>query len=337
MVFYIKTQLKNVLSFLLIITIIEYTVFSVRISNFYSFIVTLLLSITFYINDSKNIFKFGLLYSIIISFLSFYISFDITIFDNVYYYIFNYLKIHLFAIITCLCFKKELDFKSTVTSIFFISLSLVIFDLAKYKFIDKISFYNELSGGLELYLEEYNKTLTNAGINFDSEQIYALFFKVKDIILLLYPSFVVITAFIESFLVYFFTRIIIGSVTQKRFNSQFKLRNFYIGKTLSFLVLILLVISPEGSMFENAVYNFTLVASFIYLINGFAVIEHKVSALIKNNILLYFCMLLILIFSTLTVLILPTINGISIMFIIGITDTTFDYRKIRPKKFLIKK
>jgi len=299
-------------------------------------IVTLLLGSVFYINESDKLFKFGIVYSIIVSFFSFYISFDITIVDNIYYYIFVYLKIHLLAVVLSLCFKKELDMKNTVVFLFSIIILACIFELSKYKFIDKINFSKELSTGIEQYVTDYVKTLENTGLNFDSEQVYNLFFKVKDIILLLYPSFVVIASLIEAYMIYFLSRTVIGSVSRKGFTDDFRLRNFYIGKSLSFIVLIFLLVSTKDSMFENVVYNFTLIASFLYFINGFAVVEYMLNKVIKRNLMLYICMFFILIVSFVTVILLPTINGISIMFIIGITDSSFDYRKLRPKKFFIK-
>ena len=337
MVSKIITKFKNIFSYLLIITIIEYTVFSVRISNFYAFIVILLMGTAFYFFDSKKSTKIGILYSLIIAFLSFYISFDISITDNLYYFVYNYLKIHLFALAVCYGFKKALNFKTALCGIFSVSIFISVLELAKFKYIDNISFSKELSGAIEQYIEMYISTIKTTGLNIDFDQLSEMLFKSKELLLIMYPSLLMIGCFIESFIIYFFSRIIIGLFCKKRFDNEHKFRNFYIGKGLSFIVLILLIASPKGSMFENCVYNFTLIAAFLYFLNGFAVVSYLFNKFIKKDYLLYLCLVFVLFLSVITILILPTVNGISIMFIMGLTDATFDYRKIRRKEFLIKK
>ncbi|NMB07629.1 MAG: DUF2232 domain-containing protein [Tissierellia bacterium] len=142
-------------------------------------------------------------------------------------------------------------------------------------------------------------------------------------ILLQIPSMIMIFSLIMTYINYLISVLILrklgyGIVYIPRF-SRFKLpNNILLGVGIMFLGTFLLKIF-KLSYYETIFMNITLLASFVFFVQGLAVIDYKLKEKKRN---LFLRLIVILFF----ILVLPL--GTYIAFL-GVLDVIFDFRKIR--------
>ena len=178
----------------------------------------------------------------------------------------------------------------------------------------------------------YFQTLQSAGTEFDYTKMYEIINAGKNTVIILIPAILIIVMFISAFIIYEISKYVMVSFTRKTFSDDSKYRNFKINGALSLITIALLLTSAlsDSEMYSNAVLNFSIISSFVYLANGFAVICHYLIKKINNKVLVIISAIAVIIMTFMSVFMISSINGFTIIFFIGLLDTTFDFRKIRP-------
>ena len=258
-------------------------------------------------------------------------SFEIGLFTE---HLINFFDIYLPALVLARLFKiKKISLYESMAGLTLSNIFIVLLSLSKIKFVDKIDISKEFGGELALFFENFKYILTQTpnlpSVNL--EEIDTLLNTVQNTIIMLIPSILIIVCFILSYAELILSKALIGAYTNKKLKNIESFYQIYIGNTISIITLVLLVISfsSSGTQFSFAVFNMAVICSFLYIVNGLAVVYFLLIKKTRKTALSTILLVVVVFVSFLSVSFLPTINGASILFLIGLMDTSMNFRKLK--------
>ena len=113
-----------------------------------------------------------------------------------------------------------------------------------------------------------------------------------------------------------------------------KIKNIFFGYKLNIITLILLIISifVRNTFVSAALYNYFVILAALYFIDGVAVLNHFLNKKIKRPMTAAITTWAIVFLGFITIFAMPAVNGITILFFLGMMDSTRNFRKIRGAK-----
>ena len=246
----------------------------------------------------------------------------------------NFLDIYLPALVLSSLFKiKKINLYESMAGLTLSNIFIVLLGLSKIKFIDKINISKEFGSELALFFDNFKYIITQTpnlpSVNL--EEIDTLLNTVQSTIIMLIPSILIIVCFILSYFELVLSKALIRAYTNKKLNNIESFYQIYIGNTISIITLILLVVSfsSSGTQFSFAVFNMAVICSFLYIINGLAVVYFLLIKKTRKTALSTLILVGVIFVSFMSISFLPTINGVSILFFVGLMDTSMNFRKLK--------
>ena len=324
------TEILNIL----LICLVNYIVMSKDSSSlFVNFVASLVLAVTLCASSSKKA-SFYTVFGVLMAFIIYCASFTFSDTAFIVNGVIRVADLYLPAYVLQLCFKStKAKIGTTVYLVSGANLLVTILDLAKIKYIDKINTAETLEASIGDMIEDYMAVIdTNAVFkDIGAERINELFDSVCKITVMLLPAFYIISCIIIS---YIFIISVRGMLKVYLKEEHEHIEHFYqisVGRMFSniTLILILLAMISGNSYFTAAVYNFAVIAGFIYLINGIAVVYFLMIKKTRNKYAGLILTIALMIFSVISVVTMPSINGFTIMFLIGLLDSSVNFRKLK--------
>ncbi len=231
----------------------------------------------------------------------------------------------------CLC-NKNSKFTSCVKYVSLANLIVLIISLAKTKYIDNINIMSDMDKAFSEIITYYGDIIsanTNL-ININITDINDMLIAVKDGFIMLMPSFYIISSLIIGYIVSALSISIIKSKKQN-FHINNKFNKIYFGRKLNLFTLATIILSfvISNTFINSGLYNFLVILSCLYIVDGLAVLNYFIEKKTKNRFSTRLFTVVLFLFSIFSVVTMPIINGFSIMFFAGMLDSTHDFRKIR--------
>ena len=231
----------------------------------------------------------------------------------------------------CLCDKKS-RFTTCVKYVTGANLIVLIISLAKIKYIDNINMMSEMDKTISEIITYYGDIISaNANlINVNIKDINDLLITAKDGFIMLIPSFLIISSLTIGYVVSFLSVSIIKSKRQN-FHINNKFNKIYFGRKLNVITIITIVLSfiIMNPIINSALYNFLVIMSVLYMVDGLALLNYFIEKKTRNHFITRVSIVVLLLFSLFSIATMPVINGFSILFFAGMLDSTHDFRKIR--------
>ena len=333
-----KTRRINHIFLLMIIALLEYIVFSTHMSGVIVFFACPVVCAVFYALKNKKQTAIYMIFAMLCSLMSYSFVFDLKVIDNLLNYLFAFLQIHLCALVLAYCLKSDnFSFKETLIALTGANLLITIADIAIIRYYHKIDIIDVVNSSIMQITQSSAAMIKSTGVmsGASQQQIIDMFNMARQALVMLIPAVLIIINIVISFVTYEITSIIFKSYIKNRANNQ-KFRLVSVGNSLSVATLLLLILSTlsGSSYFESVVLNFVLVAAFLYMAGGFAIICFYIYKKIKNEAIAMLVSLIVLVFAVVSSSLITSINGLSILFFVGLFDANFDFRKIRKKKKL---
>lgn len=272
--------------------------------------------------------------SILVSFASYYFSTNVHDTNSILNTLISIFDLYCPTYVLYLCLKSEkLGLGKVLYFTTAASIATNLLTLAKIKYFDKVSLIDVIN---EAYDQVSNTYLTVFSSNksfegFNPEQLLSAVDTVRDITVMLLPAFVIIACMVISYIL----MVAVRGMTKIYLGNKYpNVEYFYqatCGKMLSVITIVLVLISFAfgNEYFSSAVYNFAIVACFIYFSVGVSVAYFFIIKKLRNIHLAKICTALLVIASVISVLIMPTFNGLSILFMIGLMDSNVNFRKLK--------
>lgn len=234
-------------------------------------------------------------------------------------------------------FSKSLKFSETLTSSIAIDFIISALFIAYYKYILNINlaeemrnnmsdvFFNQIDLISALYPEAASQLSDAKGQVFRIMYVVTPgivpFFIFLSSILLFLPKYMLSKAFCKKYL-----------IENCKFQGGFDTFSVGIITFIAFLICIAgMTLSTSNLGFMVFLCAF-LCISFIYMLVALSIIDFKLKTKTRSTQKRYLMLLLIIILLVILCAVMPVINPIYIFLLIGITDTFFDIRKLKPKK-----
>ena len=270
----------------------------------------------------------------IISYAMFYITnTDSILLDKMIIMLIEILDLYLPSLFLykCLCDKKS-KFTTCVKYVTVAKLFVVIISLAKTKYIDNVNIMSDIDAAFSEMITYYGDIISaNANlIDKNINDINDLLITAKDGFIMLMPSFLIISSLIIGYVVSALSVSIIKSKIQN-FHINNKFNKIYFGRKLNIITIITLILSfiVTNPFINMGLYNFLVIISILYIVDGLALLNYFIEKKTKNIFLTRLFIVLLIIFSFVSVATMPIINGFYIMFFAGMLHSTHDFRKIR--------
>ncbi len=236
------------------------------------------------------------------------------------------------AYVLHLCFRNGKQ--NLGSAIFFTAGSNLIvtcLSLAQTTFVDKINMIDEIEKMYDSIYTTYVSIIAGSGINQNPEEISVIFNAVKELSVMLIPSVLILSCIILSYIHIVFSRDMLKMYLKQEHNQIEYFYQIRTGKLLSTMTIILLLLTyfSGSSYFASGVYNFAVIAGFIYVINGLAVVYFLLIKKTKKVSISIIILTLGIIVSIITSIIMPVANIFTVLFIVGLMDTTFNFRKLK--------
>ncbi len=237
--------------------------------------------------------------------------------------------------------KKRSDLSELVKAGTLANIAVTILELAKIKFIDKINLVDEyITPAFENAKNTYAEVIINNAEalpdNF-SETFNQVYTYAQDYLVRFIPFILIISSVFASFVLIKLSAFLIAKITLK--TSPYKLASpfeqYCAPHHNGFLMiaLFIVIIAMEVNSFSLACYNLIAFIFTEYVICGIAIVFYIVSKRINaKGIFKYFMFfvssMLILIVSAL----MSFIGGLNILVLMGMFDSTFNFRKLAKRK-----
>ena len=189
---------------------------------------------------------------------------------------------------------------------------------------------------MEEFSQNYMAVISNVdlGLEIDLNIVSKALELVSAGIVMFMPAILILSCVFMSYAAFVILKLFIANFTKHKVTAMSKMRFFSIGRSLSFFTFLLLIFTymSDSSYFAGGVYNFALLSAFVYVINGFAVVDFLLAKHIKNNAAHKAVLIVIVILSVVSTMFGSPISGISILFFTGLIDTNFDFRRLHKLK-----
>ena len=319
---------------ILLICLIGYINFS---SQSVSWVLTLISAIILTVIFTKDTIKKSIFYfafTILGSFAVYYFQTDVRDTDLLLNTCIRILDLALPAFVLNLCLRsKKMNLGKVLYFTSGANLFVNLLSLTKIKYYDKINmmdtidvFYNEL---IDTYKTVLSGNYAFNTINID--EIIPVFNIIKEITVMLIPAFLIILCMAVSYILIVATRGMLKVYSNRDYSNIEYFYQISVGRFLSTITLIFLIVALlfGSEYFVSAIYNFVFVACFIDFVNGVSVIYFFMIKKLRGLFAAKILTAVILILSLISVALIPTFNGISILFVIGLMDSTVNFRKLK--------
>ena len=336
-----KTRRINHIFLLVIIALLEYIVFSSHlsgISGIVAFCACPIFCTVLYTLKSKQQIAVYMVFALFCSLLSYCFVFDIKLVDNIINFLFTFMQIHLCAFVLSNCLKsRNNSFKNAIFALTGANLFIAIANIAVIRYYHNIDIIDVLNTYFKQVADESVAIIKSYGIieGVTQQQIIDVFDLVCNAIISLIPAALIIICFVISFVTYEITAIMFKAYIKNRTNDQ-KFRFVSVPNSLSIAAVLLLLVSliSDSLYLGSVIYNFVLVAAFLYISQGYAVICFYIYKKIKSDALAIIISVTVLMITIISCALIPSINGFSVLFFVGLFDSNFDFRKISNRKKL---
>ena len=324
---------SNIIS-LFIIAVIEYTMFALNSISIISFICIPILTTVLVTANSKKSYYLRLISAFVLSLISaFAAGYSLNIHDMCEAGVI-FIQLHIPAVAIAYCINNHnFDFKTSVIYASGANVIALIANLAVVKYVHNVDMTKLIGDEIDAMSDMYKTLMSTANLSgtLDAETFDNMFKLVKSAVVMLMPAILILSCVVIAFVVFKITCTIIDNFTKIRVGYVSKLRYFIINSKLSFITFLLLIISSVSgnSYFTGAVYNFAMIAAFAYVADGIALVDFLLAKNIKNKIIHKIAIILIVILSILSGAVLSGVNGLTVLFFVGLLDAGRDFRKLR--------
>ena len=323
-----KLQNLLIIIFVLFLTYIQNTSASALIS----FVLCALLAVIFEGCSNKKVLVLSLL-GFAFSFAVYWFDAEVYDINSLVYMLIKYMDIFIPAVSVSYCFKNKYTLGRTIkyTASGYTAITLV--SLAQIKYIEKINMTDAVRENID-NASALSLDVLRATTDFtqsDTAQIEKALTMVKDIMLMLMPCMFIILHILLSYILVISVKFILKHCFSKEHTEIESFYQIYIGRTLSNITIILLLISMfNGSeLFIGGIYNFAVIAGFIYFVAGLSVVNFFMIKITKNKISGNFLTLIITLFALISMCVMPTFSGGTVLFFIGLLDSSRNFRKLK--------
>lgn len=325
-----KKARQNHLFLLLMIAFTEYIAFSSSFTVIMGLLAVPVISSVLFVTDSKITRFFYLAFAAVVSFTTFCLSSG----NDIISFVSNYFQIHLTAFIIFYCISGNKDFKETMAYLTIVNIIFVVADLTIIRFYHKVDFIGVYSDTFDEYIKSIS-VIAGAGEfipGVTSAEITEILNSFKSTIIMLVPSMLIISCMLVSFVTLQLTTFVLRTYLHYD-NSNLYFRNFKMKFYIAFVNIVLLIVSliSEKEFIIGVTYNFVLISMFLFSASGLSVICNLLYKKIKSRFALFVIFTFIVVALIFSALILGTAGGISILFYIGMLDSSFNFRKLKKK------
>lgn len=323
-----KLQNLLIMLFVLFAAYIQNTSASVLIS----FVVCALLTAMFEGCTNKKVIIFSV-FGFVCSFALYWFNTEIHDIKSMVYMLISYFNVFVPSIILSYCLKHKFSLANTIKYTAGGYTFITLMSLAEIKYIEKINMSDMMKEHIEnafaLSLDMLHAT-TDFTPN-DITHIEKALAMINDIMIMLMPCMYIILHIILSYILIVSVKSILKHCFKKEHNHIECFYQIYAGRTLSNITIILLLLSMfyASNLFVGGVYNFSLIAAFIYSVTGISVVSFYMIKLTKSKSSGYFLTLIIMIFSLISLCVMPAFNGGTVLFFIGLLDSSRNFRKLK--------
>lgn len=203
--------------------------------------------------------------------------------------------------------------------------------LAKVKYIDKSDLINEISLMFDELSEMYTTLIPMSSDMVNIKDVAEIVELIKNTTIMFIPAFIIVSCIVLSYIQIALSRGIIKTYLKEEHNEIEYFYQIRIGKLLSTITIILLLISfgSDSVYFASAIYNFAFVAGFIYIINGLSVLYFYLIKTVRNIPVSILLIIIILVVSIFISALMPMANIFTILFILGFLDSSANFRKLK--------
>ena len=328
-----KKGVGSLIISLIIIAVVEYTVFSLGANSVVTLIGIPIISSVLCTASGKRTFVIDCIFASAMSLLTAVLSGYSTEVRSLTGFVIAFFQLHLPAVVFAVCLSKyKFSLKQTVIAVSGANVLVTIADLAVIKYLHKIDITKQVNDFFTEFSDTYISVIANTelsqGLNADA--LDEMMGVIKSVFLTLMPGILVLTCVIMSFVTFKIICVILRNLTKVDIDPRSKLRFFTIEGSLSLVTFILILLSfvVDSSYFAGGVYNFALLAGFAYAANGLAVVDFWLSVKIKNNYTHTILMIFLVFAAFISSVFMSAFNALSILFFIGLIDTNIDFRKI---------
>ncbi|MBE7012944.1 MAG: DUF2232 domain-containing protein [Ruminococcaceae bacterium] len=207
--------------------------------------------------------------------------------------------------------------------------------IVKDSVIGKINFIDEyINKPVALFFETYTQLLTASGTQ-NFENILAvtgdLQWVVQQTLAMIVPSFFIICCASLCYVVFSVGRKIIVKFYGSTIEGYPEFSQIRLPKSVSAVLSVLFIISffTGNSVFAGAIANIIIILSFVYIVYGLSIVEFFFKKTRLRFFIRFITYIIAFAVSGFASLILPVINAPMILLMLGITDSMFDFRKLK--------
>lgn len=242
------------------------------------------------------------------------------------------LDLFLPAFVLSLCFSnKKLGLGKTLYFTTGANLLVNLLSLAKIRYIDKINLIEQVNTVYDEIFSTYTSLIAGSTAIEGAGDITAVFDAIKELSVMLIPALLIISCMAVSYILIVATRGMLKTYFREEHTEIeyfFQLRT---GKLLSTvtIVLLLLAFMSGDAYFTSAIYNFAVIAGFIYFINGLSVVYFYLIKSIRVVPLAMLVLAVAFIVSLFAAVLMPAINVFTLLFVVGLLDSSANFRRLK--------